>query len=52
MSIFTTNPIESAFSTVRNRIKLMCDAMNECLAMVFQLGIEAQNRWRGTNSYS
>jgi len=54
VSICTTNPIESAFSTIRNRTKLTCGAMNRqgTVAMVFMLGIEAQKRWRRINGYA
>jgi len=54
VSIRTTNPIESALSTIRNRTKLACGAMNrQCtVAMIFKLGIEAQKRWRRINGYS
>jgi len=54
VSIRTTNPIESAFSTIRNRTKLTRGAMNRqgTVAMVFKLGIEAQKRWRRLNGYS
>jgi len=47
MSIRTTNPIESAFPTVRKRTKLTRGAMNRqgIVDMVFKLGIEAHKRW-------
>jgi len=54
VSIRTTNPIESAFSTIRNRTKLTRGAMNRqgTVAMVFKLGTEAQKRWRRINGFS
>jgi len=54
MSIRTTNSIESAFSTIRNRTKLTREAMNRqgTVTMVFKLSTETQKRWRRINGYS
>jgi transposase-like protein len=52
--IRTTNPIESAFATVRLRTKKSrnCGSRDSTLAMVFKLMESAQKRWlkiRGLN---
>ena len=46
--IRTTNPIESAFSTVRNRTRKTRGCLNRktALAMVFRLMMSAQKKWR------
>ena len=46
--IRTTNPIESIFSTVRNRTRKTRGCLNRktALAMVFQLMMSAQKKWR------
>lgn len=46
--IRTTNPIESIFSTVRNRTRKTRGCLNQktALAMVFQLMMSAQKKWR------
>jgi len=51
--IRTTNPFESAFTTVRDRAMLTRVAMNrqDIVAMVLKLSIEVQKRWRYNNSY-
>jgi len=48
----TTNPIESAFSTVRLRTKVTRGAGSRtaALAMVFKLVESAQQRWRAVNA--
>jgi len=47
----TTNPIESAFATVRHRTKRSknCLTRNTAMAMVFKLLIAAEKRWRGVD---
>jgi len=54
VSIRTTNPIESAFSTIRNRTKLTRGTMYRqgTVTMVLKLGIEAQKPCRRINGYS
>jgi transposase-like protein len=49
----TTNPIESAFSTVRHRTRQTkgCGSRLTTLTMVFKLAIEAEKRWRRLNGY-
>ena len=51
--IRSTNPIESAFSTVRHRTKRTKGnaTRRATLAMVFQLCREAEKHWRKINSY-
>ena len=46
--IRTTNPIESIFSIVRNRIRKTRGCLNRktALAMVFRLMMSAQKKWR------
>lgn len=46
--IRTTNPIESTFATVRLRTAKTrgCVSRKSILAMVYKLGMSAQNRWR------
>ncbi len=46
--IRTTNPIESAFATVRHRSEKTkgCGSRGATLTMVYKLGISAQNHWR------
>jgi transposase-like protein len=48
----TTNPIESAFATVRLRTKVTKGAGSRAagLAMVFKLIESAQSRWRSVNA--
>lgn len=50
-SLRTTNPIESAFSTIRHRTKRSkgCLTQQTMLAMVFKLGQSAQKNWRRIN---
>ena len=47
----TTNPIESAFSTVRHRTRQTkgCGSRLAALTRVFKLAIEAEKRWRRLN---
>ncbi len=47
----TTNPIESTFATVKLRTKKTKGSGSRaaCLAMVYRLGLCAQNRWRALN---
>jgi len=47
----TTNPIESAFATVRHRTKRSknCLTRKTAMAMVFKLLIAAEKRWRGVD---
>ncbi len=49
--IRTSNPVESPFSTVRNRTNVTkgCLSRNNMLAMVFKLVMSAQKRWRALN---
>ena len=44
----TTNPIESTFSTIRQRTARIkgCVSRNTMLAMIYKLGISAQRHWR------
>ena len=46
--IRTTNPIESIFSTVRNRTRKTRGCLNRktALAMVFRLMMSAKKKWR------
>jgi len=52
--IRSTNPIESAFSTVRHRTRQTkgCGSRKETLTMVFKLAEQAQGHWRKINGYS
>jgi len=45
--IGTTNPVESAFATVRFRTAKTrgCVSRNTMLALVFRLGLSAEKRW-------
>lgn len=49
----TTNPIESAFATVRHRTRQTkgCGSRKATMAMVFKLGLEAEKKWRKLNGY-
>jgi len=49
----TTNPIESAFSTVRHRTRQTkgCGSRTATLMMVFKLALEAQKTWQRLYSY-
>jgi putative transposase len=51
--IRTTNPIESAFATIRLRHRRTKGSGNRrtSLAMVFKLGIHAEKRWRRLNGH-
>src|SRR5690625_6290307 len=53
-SIRTTNPIESAFATVRLRTAKMrnCGSRNTTLAMVFKLLETAQKRWNRLHGFA
>lgn len=53
-SIRTTNPIESAFATVRLRTAKMrnCGSRNTTLAMVFKLLETAQKRWNRLHGFT
>src|SRR5690554_7546868 len=53
-SIRTTNPIESAFATVRLRTAKMrnCGSRNTTLAMVFKLLETAQRRWNRLHGFT
>lgn len=44
----TTNPIESTFSTIRQRTARIkgCVSRNTMLAMIYKLGLSAQRHWR------
>lgn len=46
--IRTTNPIESAFATIRHRSDQAkgCVSCNTMLAMLYKLGMSAEKRWR------
>ncbi len=46
--IRTTNPIESAFATIRHRTDRAkgCVSRNTMLAMIYKLGMSAEKRWR------
>ena len=50
----TTNPIESAFSTVRHRTRQTkgCGSRTATLTMVFKLALEAQKTWQRLHSYT
>jgi putative transposase len=55
--IRTTNPIESVFTTVRNRTRntKSCMSRKTALSMIFKLMMSAKKKWRklsGTNSLS
>lgn len=49
----TTNPIESAFATIRLRHRQTkgSGSRRTSLAMMFKLGLSAQGRWRKLNGY-
>lgn len=51
--IRTTNPIESAFATVRHRSRLTkgCGSRTATLCMVFKLAGEAQRSWKRLKGY-
>jgi len=51
MHIRTTNPIESAFATVRHRTRQTkgCGSREATLMMVFKLGMQAERHWRKLN---
>jgi len=51
--IRTTNPIESAFATVRHRTRQTkgCGSRMATLTMVFKLATEAEKSWRRLNGY-
>ena len=48
MHIRTTNPIESTFATIRHRTDRAkgCVSRNTMLAMIYKLGMSAEQRWR------
>jgi putative transposase len=52
--IRSTNPIESAFSTVRHRTRQTkgCGSREATLTMVYKLSREAEKRWRKLNGVS
>ncbi len=52
LHIRTTNAIESTFATLRHRTKRVKGAFSEAsaLAMMLQLGLEAQKRWHRITS--
>jgi len=52
MHIRTTNPIESAFATVRHRTRQTkgCGSRSATLMMVFKLAMQAERHWRKLNS--
>ena len=47
-SIRTTNPIESAFATIRHRTKRAkgCLSRTTMLAMIYKVGMSAETQWR------
>lgn len=47
-SVRTTNPIESAFATIRHRTKRAkgCLSRTTMLAMIFKVGMSAERQWR------
>jgi putative transposase len=49
----TTNPIESAFATIRLRHRRTkgSGTRRACLAMMFKLGVHAEKRWRRLNGH-
>ena len=51
--IRTTNPIESAFATIRLRHRRTkgCGTRRASLAMMFKLGLHAEKRWRRRNGH-
>jgi transposase-like protein len=52
--IRTSNPIESAFSSIRLRTAKMrnCGSRETTLSMIFKLGQSAEKRWRKLQGYS
>ncbi|GLW60414.1 IS256 family transposase [Hydrogenophilus thermoluteolus] len=52
--IRTTNPIESAFATIRHRSDQAkgCVSRNTLLAMLYKLGMSAQKRWRRIRGFN
>jgi transposase-like protein len=52
--IRTSNPIESAFSSIRLRTAKMrsCGSRTTTLTMIFKLGQSAERRWRRLQGYS
>lgn len=52
MHIRTTNPIESAFATVRHRTRQTkgCGSRLATLMMVFKLAMQAERHWRKLNN--
>ena len=48
----TTNPIESAFATVKGRMRKTKGAGSRtaCLGMAFKLALSAQDHWRKVNA--
>ena len=48
LHLHTTNPIESTFSTIRQRTARIkgCVSRNTMLAMIYKLGVAAQRHWR------
>lgn len=51
--IRTTNPIESAFATIRHRSQQTkgCGSRKATLSMVYKLGISAQKHWKRLRGY-
>jgi hypothetical protein len=54
VSIRTTNPIESTFSTIRHRTKQPrgCFSRETLLALVFQVALSSENRFRRIKGYT
>ena len=52
--IRTTNPIESTFATIRHRTDRTkgCVSRNTMLAMIYKLGMSAEQRWRRTRGFN
>ncbi|MGC8530342.1 MAG: IS256 family transposase, partial [Leptospirillia bacterium] len=54
VSIRTTNPIESTFSTIRHRTKQArgCFSRETLLALVFQVALSSEKRFRKIKGYT
>jgi len=52
--IRTTNPIESTFATIRHRTERAkgCVSRNTMLAMIYKLGMSAEQRWRRIRGFN
>ena len=52
--IWTTNPIESTFATIRHRTDRTKEyvSRNALLAMIYKLGMSAEKRWRKVQGFN